>query len=72
MLLNEKTVLFLEKLALKLEQHFMEMDVRRKLEKRQMELQELESICEDFDGQLQDLNGHLREDIAKLEENKKI
>lgn len=47
--INEKTVVFLERLAEKLEDHFLSMDVKKKLEKREMELQELENICEDFD-----------------------
>ncbi len=47
--LNERTATFLEKLADKLEEHFLSMDVKKKLDKRQMELQELENICEDFD-----------------------
>ena len=47
--LNEKTTKFLEKLVDKLEGHFLQMDVKKKLEKRQLELQELENIVEDFD-----------------------
>ena len=39
--LNERTVTFLEKLIDKLEEHFLQMDVKKKLEKRQMELKEL-------------------------------
>mmetsp|Transcript_9282 Transcript_9282/g.8730 ORF Transcript_9282/g.8730 Transcript_9282/m.8730 type:complete len:117 (-) Transcript_9282:212-562(-) len=69
---NEKTLLFLEKLANKLELHFIEMDCRKKLEKRQMELQELESICHDFSGQLSELKQHLAQDIDKLEDNKRV
>ena len=36
--LNERTVAFLEKLGDKLEEHFLQMDVKRKLEKRHLEL----------------------------------
>jgi hypothetical protein len=36
--LNERTATFLEKLADKLEEHFLSMDVKKKLDKRQMEL----------------------------------
>jgi len=39
--LNERTVTFLEKLVDKLEEHFVNMDVKRKLDKRQTELNEL-------------------------------
>jgi len=47
--LNERTVTFLEKLAEKLEDHFLQMDVKKKLDKRQLELHELQNICEDFE-----------------------
>ena len=46
--LNEKSVAFLERLVDKLEDHFFSMDVKRKLEKRQLELNELLNIGEDF------------------------
>ncbi len=57
---------------MKLETHFIEMDVKRKLEKRNMELTELQSICDDFTKQLHDLESHLAEDIERLEANKKV
>jgi len=64
--MNEKTVNFLEKLADKLEDHFLSMDVKRKLDKRQLELQELKNICEDFDEKLGDMQEHLIADIEKI------
>ena len=57
--LNEKTVAFLEKLLEKLEDHFLQMDVKKKLDKRQMELQELHNIGEDFSEKLLDMQEHL-------------
>ena len=39
----------------KLEDHFMNMDVKKKLDKRQMELNELSNICKDFEEQLMDM-----------------
>lgn len=47
--------MFLEKLMDKLEDHFMNMDVKKKLDKRQMELNELSNICKDFEEQLMDM-----------------
>lgn len=72
LLSNEKTVVFLEKLASKLEQQFIDMNVRKKIEKRALELKELENIGEDFSQQLDDLEQHIQRDIYKLEENKKV
>jgi len=63
---NEKTVAFLEKLADKLEDHFLSMDVKRKLDKRQLELQELQNICQDFSEKLTDMQEHLITDIDKI------
>jgi hypothetical protein len=70
--LNEKTVAFLEKLADKLEDHFLSMDVKKKLEKRQMELIELKNIGEDFSEKLGDMQEHLISDIEKITEKSKI
>jgi hypothetical protein len=53
--INEKTVIFLDKLAFKLEDHFYQMDVKKKLDKRKMELLELANICRDFDEKLVDM-----------------
>lgn len=69
--LNEKTVVFLEKLMDKLEDHFMNMDVKKKLEKRQMELGELQNICKDFEDQLLDMQEHLVSDIERIDEKKR-
>ena len=57
--LNERTVTFLEKLVDKLEEHFVNMDVKRKLDKRQTELNELQNICTDFMAQLDDMQKHI-------------
>lgn len=70
--LNERTVTFLEKLMDKLEEHFMQMDVKKKLEKRQMELKELQNICQDFDEQLRDMHHHILKDMTKIDEKKKF
>ena len=43
------------------------MDVRRKLEKRQLELQELQNIGEDFGEKLLDMQEHLISDIEKIQ-----
>lgn len=63
--------MFLEKLMDKLEDHFMNMDVKKKLDKRQMELNELSNICKDFEEQLMDMQDHLVADIEKIDEKKK-
>lgn len=42
------------------------MDVRRKLDKRQLELSELQNICQDFSEKLGDMQEHLLTDIAKI------
>jgi hypothetical protein len=70
--INEKTVSFLEKLAEKLEDHFLSMDVKRKLDKRQLELVELQNICEDFSDKLHDMQEHLISDIDKIRDKAKI
>ena len=70
--MNEKTVAFLEKLADKLEDHFLSMDVKRKLDKRQLELQELKNITEDFTDKLIDMHEHLIMDIEKIANKTKI
>ena len=64
--MNEKTVVFLEKLVDKLEDHFMTMDVKKKLDKRQMELNELSNICRDFEEQLTDMQEHIVKDLEKI------
>ena len=53
--MNEKTVSFLEKLCEKLEDHFLSMNVKKKLDKRQLELNELKNIGEDFAEKLLDM-----------------
>eukprot|EP00347_Sterkiella_histriomuscorum_P007817 403347449 len=70
--LNEKSVVFLEKLADKLEDHFLSMDVKKKLDKRQLELQELQNICEDFAEKLLDMQEHLINDIEKIDQKRRI
>ena len=65
--LNEKSVAFLERLVDKLEDHFFSMDVKRKLEKRQLELNELLNIGEDFAEKLLDMQEHLISDIDKID-----
>lgn len=42
------------------------MDVKKKLDKRQMELQELHNIGEDFAEKLLDMQEHLIQDIEKI------
>lgn len=54
----------------KLEDHFMNMDVKKKLDKRQMELNELANICKDFEEQLTDMQDHIVADIEKIDEKK--
>ncbi len=48
------------------------MDVKKKLEKRQMELIELKNIGEDFSEKLGDMQEHLISDIEKITEKSKI
>lgn len=63
--------MFLEKLAEKVEEKFMSMDVKKKLEKRELELAELENICEDFDFQLSEMHSNLATDINIIDDKKK-
>ena len=49
----------------------MSMDVKKKLDKRQMELNELANICQDFEEQLSDMQEHILKDIEKIDEKKK-
>lgn len=46
------------------------MDVKKKLDKRQQELHELQNICEDFESQLGDMHNNLKQDIDKIEDKK--
>ncbi|CDW88775.1 UNKNOWN [Stylonychia lemnae] len=70
--LNEKSVVFLEKLADKLEDHFLSMDVKKKLDKRKLELAELQNICQDFSEKLLDMQEHLIQDIEKIDNKARI
>jgi hypothetical protein len=46
------------------------MEVKKKLDKRQLELKELQNICSDFTHQLVDMQDHLMKDLDFIETKK--
>lgn len=46
------------------------MEVKKKLDKRSLELKELQNICIDFEQQLIDMQEHLEKDLDKIERKK--
>ena len=64
---NERTVSFLERLCDKLEAHFIEMEVKQKIDRRQGELRNLLVVCSDYEKQLAEMNDSLTRDQGRVE-----
>ena len=64
---NDQLVRFLENLIDKSEETFMRLDPKKKLLKRDVELVEIEKICFDFAGELQELEDHAKSGIKKID-----
>ena len=64
---NERTVCFLERLCDKLEVHFIEMEVKQKIDRRQGELRNLFTVCANYEKQLKDMWESLNKDQGRVE-----
>ncbi len=63
---NERVLTFIEKLGDKLEDQFARMEPKKKLAKREAELQEIENICEGFNDQLREMEEFLEQDVRLI------